>query len=260
MAKLEEGAEFAGKSIYRMQGSDKLIVRKKGGPTREQMLKSPRLERSRENATEFTGVGMAASAIRNSLFAVRHLADYNFRPTLVNICKKIQELDTTGHRGQRCIFLSQQRHMLRNFWLNRKHPFPTIVAGVVSCSLDRETKSAIIQLPVLIPGISLHLPWKQPLYRFSVSLTLVSDVLYENGEYIDNQLENRATDSLDTAWHVATDPFLAETLELQLKVPHALKDSQTLVLAIGIEMGTPNANGEVNGTKYCGSACILALG
>jgi len=41
MAKLKEGAEFAGKSIYKMEGSDKLIVRGKGGPTRE--LSSPEI-------------------------------------------------------------------------------------------------------------------------------------------------------------------------------------------------------------------------
>ncbi|HEY1200538.1 MAG TPA: hypothetical protein VGE79_06135, partial [Niastella sp.] len=204
MAKLEEGAAFEGKSIYKMEGSDKLIVRKKGGPSREQMLKSPRLERSRENAEEFKGVGMAVSAIRGSLFAIRHLAGYNFTPTLTQICKKIQVLDTTGDRGQRCIFLSQQRYMLKNFRLNKKHPFTAIVAEPVNYVLQRETKIAVIELPMLIPGIHLHLPWKQPLYRFSLSLGLVSDVVYENGAYIDNQFEDRGFDCLDTAWHLAT--------------------------------------------------------
>jgi len=259
MAKLEEGAAFAGKSIYRMKGSDKLIVRKKGGPKAEQVLKSPRFERTRENSTEFRGVGKAASAIRDSLFTIRHLADHNFRPTLIKICKKIQVLDTTSGRGQRSIFLSQQRHMLKNFWLNKKHPFPTIVADTVSCNLDRETKSAVIQLPMLLPGISLHLPWKQPLYRFSLSLGLMSDVVYENGEYNDH-IEDRDIGHLDTPWNEATETFQAQTLELKLNRPKAVKDSQTLVLAIGIEMGTPGANGEVTGVKHCGSACILALG
>ena len=260
MAKLKEGAEFAGKSIYKMEGSDKLIVRKKGGPTREQMLKSPRLERSRENSAEFTGVGMAVSAIRGALFTIRHLAGYNFTPTLTQICKKIQLQDPTGDRGQRCIFLSQQRYMLKNFRLNKKHPFTAIVAEPVNYTLQRETKSAVVELPMLIPGMHLHLPWKQPLYRFSLSLGLVSDLVYENGEYVDNQFEDRGIDHLDTAWHLATDPFPAQTLELKLDISHALKESQTLVLAIGIEMGTPGADAEVTTTKYAGSACILALG
>ncbi|HEY0608557.1 MAG TPA: hypothetical protein VGD35_02850 [Chitinophaga sp.] len=260
MAKLDEDFEFKGKSVYRMKGSDKLIVRKKGGPRREQVLKSPRFERTRENAMEFTGVVMIVAAIRSPLFPVRHLADYNFTSTLNKICKEIQLLDTTGDRGQRCIFLSQQRYMLKNFWLNKKHPFPIIVAEPVSSTLNRETKTAVIQLPMLLPGINLHLPWKHPLYRFIFSLGPVSDVVYENGAYINNQFEDQGFDCLDTAWHLATDPFQAQTLELRLNMPQALKESQTLVLAIGIEMGTPGANGKITEVKYCGSACILAVG
>jgi len=260
MAKLKEGAEFAGKSIYKMKGSDKLIVRKKGGPTSEQVLKSPRFERTRENSTEIKGITMASAAIRGPLFPVRHLADYNFTSTLNSIGKKIQLLDTTGHRGQRCIFLSQQRYMLKNFWLNKKYPFPIIVAEPVSCTFNRETKSAMIQLPMLVPGINLHLPWKHPFYRFILSFGLVSDVVYENGAYINNQFENQGIECLDTAWHLATDPFQAQTLELQLNIPQALKESQTLVLAIGIEIGTPGANGEITEVKHIGSACILAVG
>jgi len=259
MASLKEGDAFAGKSIYKMKGSDKIIVRKKGGPKREQMLTSPRLVRSRENAMEFLGVGKAVRAIRGPLFPVRHLADHNFTSTLTKICKKIQVLDTTGDRGQRSIFLSQGHYLLKNFWLNKKHPFPAIVAEPVSYTLHRETKSAVIQLPMLTPGINLHLPWKQPLYRFNLSFGLVSDVVYEHGDYNDH-LEDRAISSLDTAWHVALETFQAQTLELQLNRQHALKDSQTLVLAIGIEMGVPDSNGAVNEVKYAGSACILALG
>lgn len=258
MAKLEEGAEFAGKSIYKMKGSDKLIIRTKGGPKREEVLKSSRFERTRENAMEFTGVVAAVAAIRSPLFPVRHLADYNFTSTLNSICKKIQLLDTTGLRGQRCIFLSQQRYMLKNFWLNKKHPFPVIVAEPVICTLNRETKSAAIQLPMLVPGINLHLPWKQPLYRFVLSLGLVPDVVYENGGY--NHIENQYISCLDTAWHVAADTFQAQSLELKLDTPNAIKDFHTLVLAIGIEMGAPGANGEVTEVKYAGSACILAVG
>ncbi|WP_298734362.1 hypothetical protein [uncultured Chitinophaga sp.] len=260
MAKLEKDFEFKGKSVYRMKGSDELIVRKKGGPKPEQVLTSPRFERTRENAKEFQGVQKAVSAIRFPLITIKHLADHNFTLTLTSICKKIQAMDTAGKRGQRSIFLSQQRFMLKNFWLNKRHPFPAIVAGAVNCTLHRETKSGVIQLPMLIPGVNLHLPWKQPLYRFSLSLGLISDVVYENGEYIDNQFDNRAISAHDTAWHVAADPFPAAKLELPLNMPDDLKDSQTLVLAIGIEMGTPDASGEITTTKYAGSACIFALG
>lgn len=259
MASLKKGIEFTGMSVYTMKGSDKIIVRKKGGPKREDVLEAKNFERSRENATEFSGVNMAVSAIRMPLLAVKHLADYNFTSTLTNICKKIQVEDKTGGRGQRCVFLSQQRHMLAGFRLNKKHPFTGIVAGPVHCMFNRETKSAVIQLPQLVPGLNLHLPWKQPYYRFSLSLGLVPDIVYENGQY-HYHVEDRAEKSLDTAWQEATDTFQPQTLELKPDKPGAMKDSQTMICAIGIEMGTPGPNGEITPVKYGGSACILALG
>lgn len=259
MASLKKGIEFTGMSVYTMKGSDKIIIRKKGGPKRDEVLQAKSFERSRENAAEFIGANMAVSAIRFPLLAVKHLADHNFTSTLTSICKKIQLQDKTGDRGQRCVFLSQQRHMLAGFRLNKKHPFTSIVAESVHCTFNRETKSAEIQLPRLVPGINLHLPWKQPYYRFSLSLGLVSDIVYENGEY-HYHVEDRAEKSLDTAWQVAANTFQPQTPELKLDKPGAIKDSQTMIFAIGIEMGTPGPNGEITAVKYGGSACILALG
>jgi hypothetical protein len=87
----------------------------------------------------------------------------------------------------------------------------------------------------------------------------VPDVVYENGEYND-YIEPGLISHVDTAWHMATETFPAQTLELKLNMENAIKDSETLVLAIGIEMGTPGADGRVTEVKRAGSACILALG
>jgi hypothetical protein len=246
-------------SVYRMKGSDKIIIRKKGGPTREQALKSKRYVRTRENTEEFKGVGMAVRAIRYPLLHVKHLSDHNFTPALTSICSQIKKEDEINGRGERSVFLSQHRYMLEGFMLHKKHPFQSIVASPVHCTLNRETKSAVIKLPRLTKDINLRLPWKHPLYRFSMSLGLVPDTVYENGQFND-PAEDRADISLDTAWQLVTAPFQAQTVELKLDIKNAIKDSQTLVFAIGIEMGTPRPNGETEEVKYAGSACILAVG
>jgi len=246
-------------SVYRMKGSDKIVIRKKGGPTREQALKSKRYVRSRENTAEFTAVGTAVRAIRFALLPIKHLSDYNFTPTLTHICSEIKKEDKTGKRGQRSIFLSQHSYMLESFMLNKKHPFQSIVASPISCTFNRETKSAVIKLPRLTPDINLRLPWKHPLYRFSMSLGLVPDTVYEDGQYNDH-VEDRACTEFDTAWHVVTAPFKSQTVELQLDITRAIKDSQTLVFAIGIEMGIPGPDGKTEEVKRAGSACILAVG
>lgn len=263
MATLDEGIGFTGSlgqlSAYRIKGSDKIVLRKKGGPSRKQVLTSKNFVRLRENMKEFAGVGKAVSAIRYPLMDIKHLAEHNFTSGLTKVCKKIQLLDPAGGRGERSILLSQHRYMLAGYRLHIKHPFLSIVTGPVACIFNRETKSAIIQLPGLLKGINLHLPWKQPLYRFSMSLGLISDVTFEKGEYNDHSNE-WANTCLDTAWHVASEPFQSQTLELKLDIPGNIKDTQTLIFGIGIEMGTPTPYGAIEEVKYAGSACILAVG
>jgi len=263
MATLEEGIEFTGSigklSAYRMKGSNKIILRKKGGPTKKQILTGRSFERTRENMAEFPGVGKAVSAIRQSLADVGHLADHNFTSTLTSICKKIQLLDPLADRGQRSIYLSQHPYMLAGFRLNKKYPFQGIVTGPVNCNIKRKTKTASIELPRLLQGINLHLPWKQPLYRFILSLAVVEDIIYKKGYYSDNT-PGQAFRCLDTDWHVAAEPFQTQTVELKLNMEGAIKDSQTLILAVGIEMGVPSPYGEIEEVKYAGSACILAVG
>jgi len=263
MAILIEGIVFTGSvgelSAYRMKGSDKIILRKKGGPTKKQVLTGKNFVRLRENMEEFKGVGKVVSAIRDALAQVKVLTGQNFTPSLTTICKEIQLQDTVGDRGERSIFLSQQRDMLCGFRLNNKHPFQSIVTGPVSCSINRKTKSAVITLPRLITGINLHVPWKQPFYRFSMSLGVVSDVVYEKGGYNDSRDKVHSAE-LDTAWQLVSDPFQSQTLELKLSSTKAIKNSQTLIFAIGIEMGAPDSQGEITAVKYAGSACILAVG
>lgn len=263
MATLNEGFEFTGGlgklSAYKMRGSDKVIVRRKAGPKKKQMMHSKKFERTRENMAEFIGVGKAVRAIRSPLTHVKRLSGHNFTSTLTTICKKIQLLDPVGEKGQRSIFLSQHRYMLAGFRLNIAQPFVSIVTGPVTCTLQRETKSALIQLPQLVQGVNLNLPWKQPLYRFCMSLGVVPDVVYDSTGY-NNYSAEWASIKLDTPWQTVTDTFPAQTLELRLDIPGAIKDSHTLVFAIGVEMGAPGVSGLIEEVKYAGSACILAVG
>lgn len=108
-------------------------------------------------------------------------------------------------------------------------------------------------------GINLHLPWKQPFYRFTISLAVVSDCVYEKGEYNGRRDEVVST-RLDTAWQLESEPFQSQTLNLKLSNSKAIKNSQTLIVATGIEMGAPGAQGEIDAVKYAGSACILTVG
>jgi hypothetical protein len=246
-------------TAYKMYGSDKVVVRLKKGPTKKQIRHSPRFERTRQNNSEFKGAIEAVKNIRGTMsLSIRRLADYNFTPVLTGICSNILQQEKVNERGKRGVLLSGHRKLLEGFRINRKNPFVNVVTNPLTTVIDREAKKAVVELPRLIKGINFILPWKHPVYRFCLSLGIADDVIYDGNSYTAARLYGFAT--ANTEWHMNGAPFLPQTIELKMDTPVSLKDSQTLILSIGIEMGAPDKHGEIDNVRYAGSACILALG
>ncbi len=65
MAKLEEDFQFTGRignlSSYKMRGVDGIVVRKKGGPSKEQFETSPKLQRTRRTPRNLASVQRVAA-------------------------------------------------------------------------------------------------------------------------------------------------------------------------------------------------------
>ena len=62
-------------SIYQMQGSDRIIIRAKGGPVKSTSTDRP-ASKSRMNAVEFGGVLKAVNKIGKLIAGLKHLSDY----------------------------------------------------------------------------------------------------------------------------------------------------------------------------------------
>lgn len=249
---------FGKMTAYRMRGSDKIILRAKGGPTKEQVKTSPRFKHTRLNNNEFSGAAQAAQSIRFTMAVpILKLADHNIYPRLTGVCKNIQKQETVNGKGRRGVLLSEHRKLLEGFLLTRKNPFFSVVANPLDILIDREKKTAMIQLPRLIKGINLVLPWRHPLYRFEFSMGVAEDVIHDGVEY--NKAERLDIACADTEWHLNGAPFLPQSVELKLNRPEALRETQSLILAAGIKMGQPDANGEIQSVRYAGSGCILAV-
>ncbi|SFD02425.1 hypothetical protein SAMN05518672_10193 [Chitinophaga sp. CF118] len=263
MARLTKGSidftgSIGGVSAYKRRDMEGTIMRTKGGASKRKIKNSPSFERTRENNSEFAGRGRAAGRLRWALTFVRHLADYNFTSELSKLSGLMQEADKTNVKGERSILFSQHRDMLEGFRLNQKNPFDSVVRLPLKCEISRETASAYVQLPNLLPDINLYLPWKYPLFRFVISLQAVSDMHYNYPK-----LSQKDTDSAPaeyTAWQTTSLPYAGERIDLQLQDKSKLDDSWTFILAIGIEMGMPVSNTIVNTVKYVGCAKILTLG
>ena len=103
MAKLEGNIQITGSldslSFYKMRGSDKIIVRRKGGPSSKDVQQSPIFENTRRNNREFGGRAAATAFIKRVLNPLAFLADYNFTGPLNALIKPIQKLDTSSDWG-----------------------------------------------------------------------------------------------------------------------------------------------------------------
>ncbi len=263
MATLKDGVQFTGSignmTAYKRVGSDKIYLRKKGGPTKAQVKKAPAFERTRKQNSEFSALSKAAGGIRKALVPVKHLTVENFTAKLVALCRVMQQLEKVSDLGQRGVLISEHRRLLEGFRLCSQHPFPAVVTSPLHCAVDREAGSAVIQLPQLIPDINLLLPWKHRIFRFIGCLGLADDVVYKKGRYTTPDPMGLRFQYEQTSWHIADNIFAAREINLQLNLEAPLEDHQTLILSVGIEMGAPATKG-IQPVKYAGAAIILATG
>ena len=246
-------------SLYKRKDSDKTIARTKGGATRKQIQKSPKFELTRLNNDEFGDAAKGACYIRWTMLHIRHLADYNFTPQLCALCRTIMKLDERSPLGLRRIEFSEYRHLLDGFNLNKRHLFSNVVKHPVFCTIDRNTASATVQFADLMPGINLSLPWQYPMYR----LVFTMDIL-EDGHGIHRDDHNRIpmliNQPVTTPWRLSAQTYKGETITLQPDIPKKLRDDETLVVSIGIEMGTLISDAVIERVKNAGSGKILMAG
>lgn len=264
MAKLEQVIEFTGSlgnvSAYRMRGVDRIILRKKGGASKKKIKSSPAFEKTRLINAEFGGKATASKWIMNMLFPLKALADYNISGPLNALMKPVQMLDTVSPMGQRNIILSKIPAILEGFTLNRETLFDSVVRAPLSAAIDKQTLSAQISFPELIPGINFMPAQRHPFYSFTVVLGVIPDLLYGKTGYRPphQNYTNFRSVFQETPWLPITKRYEATTLEL--KLPTAPPDTAfTLILSMGIRYGTATAPNVIEQVKYAGSAKVARV-
>lgn len=264
MAFLSNGPEFTGSignmSYYRMKGTDKIVVRKKGGASKEQIKTSPSFARTRENNAEFSGCANTVRSIRHALFPLNKLADYNFTPTLTTLAKNIQLLDKVNERGKRAVNFSQYRYLLEGFQLNKEFIFDAVVKYPLKGSIERETGSATVNIPHLHPQLNLDFPWKAPLYRFVIGFGVFTDSSFKELTGFKDKVILPRAETVYTDWQPVQQAFEAQSFTLQLFSLHGIDDTKSMILSIGIQMGTPITNAFIQEVKYASCAKILTVG
>ena len=265
MAKLKGNLQFTGSlgnvSAYTRRGSDDVILRTKGGASKEKIKTSASFARTREINKEWGGCSKAGTAVRMAIYPLRHMADYNISGPLNAIAKIVQKLDTTNPVGRRAICFSKHKQVLDGFNLNKQNTLDSVVRSPLNVIFDRSEGKATIDLPALNPQINFSNKYQRPLFRFVTVLGMISDMEY-NDEYLmyrplHAEIHGHSV-KVTSDWYPALLPFDGLSLELFLKGAPDLHETDTLILAAGIEFGNPLTNSIVEPIKYSGSGKILA--
>jgi hypothetical protein len=264
---LEGPFAFTGKldmlSAYRMRGVDKIVVRRKGGPSAEKVKTSPSFKNTRRTMSEFGGCSRHGSYVRMAMHQLRRLSDYNFGSDINSIMRQVQLRDGTSEWGRRAITLSEHTRLLEGFSTTYKAPsFDSIVRTPVYYTMDRANRSARIEIPELMRDINYFPQNNHAMFRLTVTLGIVPDVAFDVAakEYLPPTWYDPSYYSIDvsTGWNPSLEGMGSTVLALAMDV--LPPDNQwTLMLSIGIEYGAFREGGKIDEVKRFGAAKILAL-
>jgi len=253
-----------GMSFYKQYGSDKVIMRTKGGATKQKIKNSPKFAKLRLHQTEWGGCVKMSRAICCALWRVIPLADFNVSAYLNGFSKKLQALDTEMPVGERRILLSKNKYLLDGFQLNRIHTFASILRVAPFWEIKRETLEARVEIPYINTDIHLVNPNNLPYFRIIACLGFVSDMhQIENGkEYVPNNINlDSFTFEQHTEWYSTNRQIPAQELIIKYEDQYVsdLTDDISMILSIGVEFGKPGFDNQPVEVKRAGCAKVLGV-
>ena len=257
-----KGIEFTGPlgnhSAYRMKGVEGIVFRTKGGPTAKQIKKGKNFAGTRKTMSEFSGRSATSKWIMHMLQPLKALADYNIAGPLNGLVRPVQEMDTANAVGKRHVHLTKNPGILDGFSLNQNTILETIVRAPITCNMSRETLSAEVTIPALIPDINFKPHPKHQLYSFQVVLGVVPDMYHSTSQYYARSLSLEQVQPVlaESNWFSSQNG--SEALKLVLKHNAVPRDKGfTLMLSVGIRYGMILGPDKIQQVKYAGAAKIV---
>ena len=260
MAILKSSVLFTGTlgdlSAYTMRGSDKVILRRKGGPSKKRIQSAPSFENTRRLNAEFAGRSTATKWIMRALHHHRPLADHSFTGKLNALFKPIQELDTVHAWGKRSIRLTANTSVLEGFPLNIGTTFEKMVRTPYVCEFIRETGQVTASFPTLIPDINFFPP-DHPVFSLVVGAGIFPDLHYKGSAYqpINESVDEYVPVAVESPWYPTNE--ILEPLVLTLPVPdEIIQPNTSVVITVGIKFGRMFPNGTAQQVKNAGAGVI----
>jgi len=257
---------ISGASFYTMAGSEKVIMRTKGGPTKKQITKGANFEILRKNQVEWGACVQFARGVRHAVDGVYRLADYNLSPTWTGMGKNIIKMDKESELGKRKLLITEYKEALEGFNFNKKFPFNTVLRALPVVELNREQMEAVVKFSRINTEFDLLNVQKLPYFRLILVLGTVSNILYQpenfNKYNPSNTAKHGSSVSKTTDWLSCND--IIQNLQIcvqynAVSLTH-INEEITVLLSIGIEFGMVGLGGSIHEVKKAGCAKILCVG
>ena len=269
MAVLKGGFEIEGNvgglSFYKRRGSDKIIVRSKGGASKQTIKNSPKFEKLRLQQNEWKGCTRFASCVKNTFGGLQRVADYNLTSSLNALAKAVQKADAENEVGTRNIRLSSCRQALGGFNFNRNYSFNSVLKVSTGVEIEREHLRAVVHIPRINTSFDLLNIRRLPYFRISISLGSVSDMVYREDlkQYVPaNDKLNGIFQTFTGEWIPAVNIREGQMVEVGLNesLRDDLTEEVTLIVSAAVEFGEVGFDGKPQEVKYAGSGKVLICG
>jgi len=254
---------IAGISFYTMRGSDKVIMRTKGGASKEKIKNLPQFAGLRKQQKEWSGCTQFGSLARYSFGGLHRVADINLTPELNRIGKRLAKLDTVSPVGQRSIKLSEYKEFLEGFDFNKDYPINTVLRVLPRWEIDRDQLKGVVTFPRINTDINLLNIQKLPFFRLVIAIGTVSDIIYDPDKEAYFPLVSEVhgySSTLTGEWNSAKTILPEQTMTVQMEeqVSH-MTDNVTVLLTMAVEFGNIGDTKLPVEVKYAGCGKVIGV-
>jgi hypothetical protein len=264
MAKLTSVFSFQGSldgiSVYKMDGVDKPVVRKKGGATKEKILYDPCFKNTRRTMGEFGGRSVASRYILEAFSPLR--PGHGTTGRINKVLNALQKMDTASPWGRRSVALTFCPKLLQGLNISNRLLLDDILKNAVTGQIFRTELKGIVSVPPIIPGVNCMHPKSHPFFRVVAVLGIVPDLVYN--EHLDEYAPQEgfvpiAADNVETPWLQTNTP--AEVVNLEVALPQAPAiEGYSLMLSVAIQYGKLDLTEAVEPLPKAVSSKIIAVG
>lgn len=244
-------------TFYKVPGSNQIRVRRRAGPSREQIKTGKNFATVRLYNNEFAGRVLGSQLITRAFAPVKHVINYRLSQALHKPLQIFQNLDATNKLGERRICFSEHPTILTGFSLTKRKSLLSVIDADIQHHIS-ETGAATIYIPPIRPNVNLFMPQGYSWFKISAVLASVPDLHVIEGKYASPlpDLPNTLHVSDTTPWLSAQRVIPGHTLRLTPRVIPASKNF-VWMLSLAIEVGVAIDWEDFQTVKKLGAGMVL---